>query len=340
MFVKLLVLFILIILNAVFSAAEMAFVSLNKIELNEAVNGGSKVAKKIQKLLKDSNGFLATIQIGITFAGFLASAFAADTFADVLVDKIIPYVSISENILENIVMVITTILLSYISLVFSELVPKRIALSNPEKVASLSVDFILICRYLFFPIVWLLKSSVKIICKVLHINEDIEEKITEKEILSLIALGNAEGIIDKEENELLLNVFKFDDKKAEDIMIIREKMIAVDCYTSEKALIHQIIENKYSRIPVYKDKMDDMIGMIVAKDILMEYGKGNKIDLKKIIRPVKIIDAKDYLDDIFKEMQEEKVSLAIVKENGRTMGMITMEDLIEEILGNISDEFI
>lgn len=332
-------LLVLIFLNGLFSACEMAFVSLNKNELEEDIKKENKKAKRIKKLLSNSSSFLATIQICITLAGFLASAFASETFADYLYIKIAPNVSIPDTILETLLIVGVTVILSYFTLVLSELLPKKIALASPRKVANLTVNIVYLFQLLFYPVVLLLTVSTNFLCKIFRIKVQNDEKVTEKEIIAIINRGKSEGVIENIEQEMLLNVFKFDDKRAEEIMTIREKMIAVDTYISEKALIHVIRECKYSRLPVYDEKLDNIVGILVAKDLIVQYSKESKFDIKKIIRPAIFVEAEEMVDDVFKMMQNEKVSMVIVRKNSRTVGLLTLEDAIEEVFGNISDEY-
>ncbi|MBQ8379788.1 MAG: HlyC/CorC family transporter [Clostridia bacterium] len=339
MLIKILILFLLIILNGIFSASEMAFVSLNKFELEDNIKKGNKKSRRIKKLLDNSSGFLATIQICITLAGFLSSAFAAETFAEDIVIAISPYLTISTSILETITIILVTLVLSYFTLVLGELLPKRIALAYPEKVSYLVVNIIYILEKILYPFVWLLTKSTSFICKIFKIKIDNEEKLTEKEIISIISTGKEDGIIDSTEKAMLLNIFKFDDTMAEKVMTIREKMIAVDTYISEKALLNVIRTCKYSRIPVYKDKLDNIVGILVVKDLIMQYSRESKFDIKKILREAYFVNFNDKVDEIFKEMQHSKHAMAIVKNGNRTVGLITLEDAIEEILGNISDEY-
>lgn len=339
MLIKILILFLLIILNGIFSASEMAFVSLNKFELEDNIKKENKKSRRIKKLLDNSSGFLATIQICITLAGFLSSAFAAETFAEDIVIAISPYLTISTSILETITIILVTLVLSYFTLVLGELLPKRIALAYPEKVSYLVVNIIYILEKILYPFVWLLTKSTSFICKIFKIKIDNEEKLTEKEIISIISKGKEDGIIDSTEKAMLLNIFKFDDTMAEKVMTIREKMIAVDTYISEKALLNVIRTCKYSRIPVYKDKLDNIVGILVVKDLIMQYSRESKFDIKKILREAYFVNFNDKVDEIFKEMQHSKHAMAIVKNGNRTVGLITLEDAIEEILGNISDEY-
>lgn len=337
--IQLLIVFILILLNGLFSASEMAFVSLNKIDLDEDAKKGNKKAKRIKKLLDNSSSFLATIQICITLAGFLSSAFAAETFAEDIVEYILPYTNIAQAVLETVIIILVTLILSYFTLVLGELVPKKIALAYPKKVSYFIVNTIYILEFLLYPFVWLLTFSTNLICKVFHIKTENEDKLTEKQIISIISKGKDDGIIDTLERDMILNIFKFDDTVASKVMTVREKMIAVDTYISHKALLNIVKECKYSRIPVYKDKLDNIIGVLVIKDLILQYSKESKFDISQLVRPAYFVDANEKVDDIFRHMQQDKQPMAIVRENNRTVGLITLEDAIEEILGNISDEY-
>lgn len=336
---KILILFLFILINGIFSAAEMAFFDINKLELEENAKNGNKKAKRIKSLLDNSGSFLATIQICITLVGFLSSAFAAEAFAEYIVTAISPYLAISASLLKTITIVIVTIILSYFTLVFGELLPKRIALAYSEKFAYSFVNIVYFIEKALFPFVWLLNASTNLVSKIFRIKLDTEDKLTEKEIISIISKGTNEGLIDNIEKDRLLNIFKFDDTTAENIMTIREKMIAVDIYTSEKALLHIIKTSRYSRIPVYKDKLDNIVGVIVVKDLILQYSQEAKFNVKQLIREPFFVNYNEKVDDVFLKMQQAKQSIAIVKNGNRTVGLITLEDAIEEILGNISDEY-
>lgn len=339
MMLKVTALFLLILLNGVFSASEMAFMAVNKFTLAEQIKKGNKKYIRLKKLLDNSSGFLATIQICITLAGFLASAFTAEAFSEDIVNALVPHLNLSISVLQTITIIIVTLILSYFTLVFGELVPKKLALAYPEKLSEILVNLIYVLEKLLYPFVFLLTISTNIVCKILHIKQENDDKLTEKQIISIISKGKDDGIIDNIEKDMLINIFKFDEITAEKVMTVREKMIAVDTYISEKALLHLIRECKYSRIPVYKDKLDNIVGVLVVKDLILQYSREAKFDIKKLIRPAFFVNADDMVDDVFKIMQKEKHSMAIVKKDNRTVGLITLEDAIEEILGNISDEY-
>lgn len=340
MLFKILILFILILVNGLFSATEMAFVSINKAELLDDVQKGNKKAIKVKKLLANSSDVLAVIQICITVVGFLSSAFAAETIAEDLVNVLIPYIPIATSTLETITIVVITLILSYFTLVLGELVPKKIALSSPKKVAYLTSGIIVILEKVFYPFVRFLSMSTNFVSKLLHIKSDGEDKLTEQEIISIISKGRRDGIIDLNEEELLLRVFKFDDTTARKVMTIREKIIAIDTYTSEKALLYIIKNCNYSRIPVYKEKMDNIIGVVPVKELLLQYSTNGKLDFKSIMHEPLFVNADDKIDDIFRTMQEKKQPLAIVRDNNKTVGIMTFKDAIEEIVGNLTDGYL
>ena len=190
-----------------------------------------------------------------------------------------------------------------------------------------------------YPFVAFLTFSTNSVCKLLKIKPENNDRLTEKEIIAIISKGRDDGIIDNTERDMLLNIFKFDDTIASQVMTPRDKMIAVDNYTSQKALLNVIKNSKYSRIPVYEEKLDNIIGILVVKDLIMQYSKESKFNINNLIRKPFFVNANDKVDDIFKTMQKEKHSMAIVKDGNKTVGLITLEDAIEEILGNISDEY-
>lgn len=340
MILKICLLFVLILINGFFSASEMAFVSINKIQLDNDIKADNKKAKRVKKLLENSSNVLAVIQISITVIGFLSSAFAAETLAERLTLILNPYIALNRGTLETILIVIVTLILSFFTLIFGELVPKRIALASPQKVAYFSSLPIAIFQKIFYPFVLLLSSTTNLVCILLGIKKNSEEKITENEIISIISRGRSEGIIDMEEEDLLLKVFKFDDTTAEKVMTPREKVIAIDTYTSEKALLHIIKNCSFSRIPVYKDKMDNIVGILVVKELLIRYSTNRKLDYKTAMHKPYFVDINDKIDDIFRMMQSEKQAMVIVKDQNRTAGVITLKDAVEEIVGTLTDEYI
>ena len=341
MFTQIIILVILILLNAYFAATEMAFVSLNDSKIEQDAKSGNKKSKQILKMLKSPSKFLATIQIGITLAGFLSSAFASDAFADELapiLNSAIPAVSI--EVWKGISIIIITLILSFFTLVFGELVPKRLAMKYYEKIAYATIGPIRAISLVTAPFVKLLTASTNMVSKIFGVGESEEEVVTEEEIKMMIAQGEEKGTIEREEKQLLNNVFEFNDIIASEAMTPRTEMYAIDVNEDFKNLIDEIDELKYSRIPVYDEDIDDIQGILYVKDILKPLKENQEIDIKKLMRePYFVPESKD-IDELFKDMKQNKVQMAIViDEYGGTAGLITMEDIIEELVGNIFDEY-
>ena len=333
MLASIIILIILILINAFFAAAEIAFISLNDTKIEIQAKDGNKKAIKIQKMLKDPSKFLATIQIGVTLAGFLSSAFASDTFADMLapaLNNILPSVSIATW--KSISIVIITIILSYFTLVFGELVPKRIAMRYYEKVSFASVGIIKTISVITAPFVKFLTFSTNIISKVFGVTGDEEENVTEEEIRMMIDVGEEKGAIN--------NIFEFNDKVVSEIMIPRNKIFALDVNLSIADVIERLSEDtRYSRIPVYEETMDNIKGIVYIKDILLST-KNKNSKIKGLVKEAYFVSETKMVNELFQELRKNKKQIAIIiDEYGGTAGMVTMEDILEEIVGEIYDEY-
>lgn len=339
MLIQLIIVMLLILVNGVFAASEIAFLSVNKFELKQEVKKKNKKAIKIQKLVDNPSGFLATIQIGITLAGFLASAFAAEAFADELVEYF-KFLSISVNILKPIIVILVTLILSYFTLVLGELVPKRMAMSFPEKIAYNVVNMITVLMKVTYPFVWLLTKSTNIVAKIFGMSKNAEEKVTEEEIKAMISTGTDDGTIEEGEKNLIFNVFSFNDVEASKIMTKKENVVSVDVNISNQGLMEKIKNHKYTRMPVYNKEKDNIIGVLNIKDIIVYHKKTKKMEILDIMHEALFVEDTDKADDIFKLMQKRRQGMVIVKDKEENfVGIITMEDVIEEIVGNIFDEF-
>lgn len=341
MLTQIIVLVVLILLNAYFAATEIAFISLNDAKIEKDAKEGKKKAKQILKMLKSPSKFLATIQIGITLAGFLSSAFASDAFADKLAPVLnswMPFLSM--EVWRAISIVLITIILSFFTLVFGELVPKRIAMKYYEKISYATIGVIRGISVVTAPFVKLLTVSTNMVSKIFGVEESEEEVVTEEEIKMMIAEGEEKGTIEQGELQLLNNVFEFNDIIVSEIMTPRIDMYAIDVNDNIGKVLDEMDQLKYSRIPVYNENIDDIEGILFIKDILKPLKDGENINIKDIMRePYFVPESKD-IDELFKEMQQNKVQMAIViDEYGGTAGLITMEDIIEELVGNIFDEY-
>ncbi len=337
MLFSIIVLIILIILNGIFSSSELAFLSLNKIKLKEDIKKNNKKAILIDRVISNSSSFLSTIQIGITLAGFLASAFASDYFADYFM-KYINITCISSSIIRSILVVLITIVLSYFTLIFGELVPKKVAINNPYKIAKRYVKLISITKIIFKPLVIILTKSTEFICKLFNIREN-NEKLSEEDIKKMILLGKEEGILEEKEKEYILNIFDFNDIKVEKVMTPKKDVTLLNVDDDIKKNILIIKETKYSRYPVYKDNIDNIIGVLNVKDLILVKKDSEEINLNDLIRPIHKFRYNKKIDDVFRYMQEENESLCAIYKNDKFIGIVTVEDAVEEIVGNIYDEY-
>ena len=340
MFSQIAVLVVLILLNAYFAASEIAFISLNDAKIEKQAKEGNKKAKQIYKMLKNPSKFLATIQIGITLAGFLSSAFASDAFADKLapmLNNLLPM--LGTDTWRTISIILITILLSFFTLVFGELVPKRLAMKYYEKVSFGTIGVIRGISFITAPFVKLLTFSTNVISKIFGVKENEEEIVTEEEIKMMIDEGEEKGTIDQEEKELLNNVFESNDTTASEIMTPRIDIFALKISQDLYEVLDELDDYKYSRIPVYEDTIDNIKGIILIKDILKDLRDKKKINIKKLIKEVHFVPESVPIDKLFRQLQRNKMQMAIViDEYGGTAGLVTLEDILEELVGNIFDE--
>ena len=338
---SIIILIILILINAFFASAEIAFISLNDAKIDLQAKEGNKKAKKIQNMLKNPSKFLATIQIGVTLAGFLSSAFASDTFADKLAPILntwLPSVSISTW--KSISIIIITIILSYFTLVFGELVPKRIAMKYYEKVSFASIGVIKTISVITAPFVKFLTFSTNIVSKLFGVTGEEEDNVTEEEIRMMVDVGEEKGTIKEEEKEMINNVFEFNDKFVSEIMVPRNKIFALDIDMTIAEVIEKLSEDmRYSRIPVYDENMDNIKGIIYIKDLLIS-NKNKNSKIKSLVKEAYFVSETKRVNELFQELRKDKKQIAIVlDEYGGPAGMVTMEDILEEIVGEIYDEY-
>ncbi len=338
---SIIILIILILINAFFASAEIAFISLNDAKIDIQAKEGNKKAKKIQNMLKNPSKFLATIQIGVTLAGFLSSAFASDTFADKLAPVLNTWLpSLSISTWKSISIIIITIILSYFTLVFGELVPKRIAMKYYEKVSFASIGIIKTISVITAPFVKFLTFSTNIVSKLFGVTGEEEDNVTEEEIRMMVDVGEEKGTIEEEEKEMINNVFEFNDKFVSEIMVPRNKIFALDIDMTIAEVIEKLSEDmRYSRIPVYDENMDNIKGIIYIKDLLIS-NKNKNSKIKSLVKEAYFVSETKRVNELFQELRKDKKQIAIVlDEYGGTAGMVTMEDILEEIVGEIYDEY-
>lgn len=335
---QLIIIVVLILVNAFFAASELSILSANPIKIGLLADEGNKNAKIIQKLQENETKFLSTIQVGITLAGFFSSATAAvslsEGFAEALSKIGIPAAN-------TIALVVVTLILSYFTLVFGELFPKRLALRAPEKIALAFAKPVNAIRIIFKPVVWLLSGSCELLVRLFHLKPNSDDKVTEDEIKALVSTGVEDGTINSDEQELINAVFTFGDLKVRDVMTPRVNVFMINIDDSISKIKKMIKEEKYSRIPVYEDSKDNVIGILNIKDIFLSL-KANYTndDLKSILRKPLFVVENMKADTLFKKMQDTLNQVAVViDETGSVSGYLTMEDLVEEVMGNIFDEY-
>lgn len=337
---RLVLLLFFTLMNAFFAGAEMAVVSVNKNRIRSMAEEGNKKAIVIQSLFEDSTKFLSTIQVAITFAGFYSSASAAAGIAPVLANWMksmhVPY---SDAIASNGV----TLLLMFFNLVFGELVPKRVALQKAETFCMVTVMPIHYVSKVLSPFIKLLSLSTKGVLKMLGMKtEDQEEAVTEEEIKALLKMGTENGTFDDDEREMINSVFSFDDRSAREVMVPRRDVYVLDAEKPFDALVDEILESRHSRIPVYEGSIDNIIGILHIKDVMIAVRKHGwkTLNIRKLLRkPFFVPDSRD-ADDLFRELQKQRRHMAVlVDEYGGFSGIVTIEDLVEEIMGEISEEY-
>ena len=338
--IQIVLIIVLTLINAYFAASEMAIVSVNKSKIHRLSEEGNKKAKLVEKLLDQPTNFLSTIQVAITLAGFFNSASAATgiskSFANVLKNWSVPYA-------DTIAVVLITILISFITLIFGELVPKRIALQKAESYSMFCAKPILVISKIASPFIKILSWSTKFILRIFGMaDENVEESLSREEIRSMVESGQENGVFNEIETDMITNIFEFDDSLALNVMTPRTDVYCIDINDALSDNIDQMMTMQYTRIPVYDDSIDNIIGILNMKDFAIEARKVgfDNVDIKKLLRkPYFVLETKN-IDDLFRELQKEHQHIAIlVDEYGGFSGIITVEDLIEEIMGDIEDEY-
>ncbi len=344
MLTKVLLLVVLVLLNAFFSGSEIALISLNDKIIKKQAEEGDKKAKQLHSFLSEPSRFLATIQIGITLAGFLASAFATESFVDDLTGLLLKAgLPVTESVIRSVSLVVITIILSYFTLVFGELIPKRLAMQKAEFLANIAVGPLMFLSRVTNPFVRFLTVSTNFFIKIFGGNPagGDDEKVTEEEIRMMMEVGEERGVIQDSEKEMIDNIFDFDNKRVSEIMTHRTNIDGIPVDSDLEYVLYVMNRDKYTRVPVYSENLDNIVGILHVKDLL-EYTQNNAKDfsLEKITRSAYFVPESKRTDELFKEMQKNKIHLAVViDEYGGTAGIVTIEDLLEEIVGNIFDEY-
>jgi putative hemolysin len=334
---------VLILLNAVFASAEIAVISLNSVALKQSAGLGNKKALRLVKLTEQPSKFLATIQIGVTLAGFLASAFAADNFAKYVVEIAINLgIDLPINVLNTIAVILITLLLSFLTLVFGELVPKRVAMKKAESLAMALSGFLYFVSVIAKPLVSLLSGTTNFFVRMFGIDpDDNEERVTEEEILLMVGAGTESGTIDVQEKAMIENVFAFDNTIAGDIMVHRTDLNLLWRTDTLEEWERTFQNSNHSRLPVCDNDVDDIIGIMYLKDFYTAVRKGitDVEELCTLIKPAYFVPETVKIDLLFRNMQRTKNHFAVVVDDyGGVSGIITMSDILGEIVGDIGED--
>jgi len=332
---------VLIALNAIFACAEIAVISMNETKLSRLAENGDKRASKLQKLTSQPARFLATIQVAITLSGFLGSAFAADNFAGMIVDAFGENPPIPRETINTIAVVLITLVLSYFTLVFGELVPKRLAQKNSEKLALGMASMISFISTIFAPVVWILTASTNVILRMFGIDPNAEEEdVTEEEIRMMVDAGSDAGTIDEEEKEMIQNIFEFDNISAEEICTHRTEIDLLWMEDELEEWEKTINDSRRSLYPVCGESVDDIVGILNAKAYFrMDDPTDKDRVMKEAVRPPYFVSQNTHADVIFRKMQSSRNHFAVVLDDyGGTVGILTMNDLLEQIVGDLEDD--
>ena len=333
---------VLIFLNAVFASAEIAVISVSDAKLAKLEEDGNKKAKKLKKLTENPANFLATIQIAITLSGFLASAFAAENFSDDLTEFILStgFTAVSPQVLNSVSVVVITLLLSYFTLVFGELVPKRVAMKKTEQLALGVASLITVISKVCAPVVWILTASTNGVLRLMGIDPNSDDdEVSEEEIRLMVDEGAQKGVIDADDQEMINNVFEFDDLVADEFATHRTDISLLWLEESTEEWAATIHESRHSKYPVCDETVDKIIGVLDVKDFFRLQNEPKEVILKEAIRPAYFVPESIHADVLFKQMKKTHNYFAVVlDEYGGMTGIVTMNDLLEQIVGDLDEE--
>lgn len=330
---------LLIALNAIFASAEIAVLSINEAKLSHMAQQGNKKARRLEKLTGQPARFLATIQVAITLSGFLGSAFAADNFSDRLVDWLIGHgVGIPAATLDTIAVVLITLILSYFTLVFGELVPKRIAMKRAEKLALGVSGLISGISVIFRPVVWFLSLSTNCILRLCGIDPNEEDApASEEDIRLMVDASSKRGAIDREEQEFIQNVFQFDDLTAGELATYRTDVVALWMDEDDAEWAKTIREHRHTRYPICRETLDDTVGILNTKEYFRLERQDRASVLERAVTPAYFVPETLKADILFRNMKKQRAAMAVVlDEHGGMVGIVTLNDLIEELVGDLS----
>ncbi|HJC40058.1 MAG TPA: hemolysin family protein [Candidatus Intestinimonas pullistercoris] len=335
---------VLILLNAFFASTEIAVLSLNENLLRREAEEGDKKAARLLKIVQAPTKFLSTIQIGITLAGFLGAAFAAENFASRITAWLVDglgFSALPREAVQSVSVSLITLVISFFTLIFGELVPKRVAMKKAEMVARFASGVVYGLSVVMSPVIALLTLCTNGVLRLMGIDPNAdEEEVSEEGIRMMVDIGEEKGAIEADEKEMIENVFEFNDTVAEDVMVHRTDMVMVWAGDTDQEIVETIESTGLSRFPVYEEDADDIIGILSSRDYFLNSRKESPKPLRELLRPAYFVPESVPADVLFRDMQSRKTHMAIVvDEYGGTSGLLTMEDLLEEIVGNIYDEF-
>ncbi len=334
-----LIILLLLLMNGVFAMYEIALVSSSKARLETLANKGNKRAKGVLKQQEDTEKFLSTIQIGITLIGIVSGAYGGATIAD-NIEPLYAMIPFLEPYAPTLAIVTVVVLITYLSIVIGELVPKSIALHNPEKWATRFCPFMMVLSKISYPFVWLLSASTKLVSKLMGMKEGEERQMTQDELKMILHQSSEQGIIDKEETEMLKDVFRFSDKRANDLMTYRRDIVVMHPSDSQEDVLRIIREQHFSKYLLVERGKDEVIGVVSVKDIILMLGREDEpFDLRAIARPPLFIPESLYAKKVLELFKKNKNKFGVVvDEYGNTEGIITLHDLTESIFGDILEE--
>ena len=335
---------VLILLNAFFASTEIAVLSLNENLLRREAEEGDKKAARLLKIVQAPTKFLSTIQIGITLAGFLGAAFAAENFASRITAWLVDglgFSALPREAVQSVSVSLITLVISFFTLIFGELVPKRVAMKKAEMVARFASGVVYGLSVVMSPVIALLTLCTNGVLRLMGIDPNAdEEEVSEEGIRMMVDIGEEKGAIEADEKEMIENVFEFNDTVAEDVMVHRTDMVMVWAGDTDQEIVETIESTGLSRFPVYEEDADDIIGILSSRDYFLNSRKEAPKPLRELLRPAYFVPESVPADVLFRDMQSRKTHMAIVvDEYGGTSGLLTMEDLLAEIVGNIYDEF-
>ena len=334
---ELLIIALLILLNGLFVAAEFALVRVRRTRIEQLVEEGHRGARRVERLVAQPGRFLAVIQIGVTFVGFLSAAFAGASIVGDLAAFLRPALGGNADL---VALLIVTMLISLFTILFGELVPKAIAYAHAERLAFIFAAPVDLLGRVLSPLVWLLTTITQAITRLFGISGAQQERVTAEELMILVERGSEQGVIEAEEQQMIGAVLELGGQRAHEVMVPRTDIVALAVTAPLDEIVDTIVSAGHSRIPVYEETIDNVIGILYAKDLLPFLAKTATPDLRAVLRPPLFVPESISVDDLLHMLQRQKVHIAIVlDEYGGTAGLVTIEDLIEEIVGEIQDEY-